>query len=129
MKGEEREAIIKYSYLQAKLETLLKEREEILERIEETEGTISSLNGIKKNIETFFSLGSGVYCKGEVTEENFLVNIGAKVFLELSKDGVIDILKRRIDALRKAINEIEDEIENIVSQQKKLEDVIRRVSK
>jgi prefoldin alpha subunit len=129
MKEEEREAIIQYSYLQARMEALLKEREEILERIKETESTISSLSELKKDIETLFSLESGVYCKGVVKEENFLVNIGARVFIELSKDGVIDILKKRLDALKKVMKELEDDIEIIISQQKKLEDIIRKVSK
>jgi prefoldin alpha subunit len=129
MKEEEREAIIQYSYLQARMEALLKEREKILDSIKETENTISSLSELKKDIETIFSLESGVYCKGVVKEENFLVNIGARVFLELSKDGVLDILKKRLDALKKVMKELEDDIEIIISQQKKLEDIIRKVGR
>jgi prefoldin alpha subunit len=129
MKEEEKEAIIQYSYLQARLEALLKEREKILEGIKETESTISSLSELKKDVETLFSLESGAYCKGVVTEEKFLVNIGARVFLELSKDSVLDILKKRLDALKKAMKELEDDIDIIISQQKKLEDIIRKVGR
>jgi prefoldin subunit 5 len=64
-----------------------------------------------------------------VKEENFLVNIGARVFIELSKDGVIDILKKRLDALKRAMKELEDDIDIIISQQKKLEDIIRKVGR
>ena len=129
MEEKEREAIIQYSHLQAKLEALLKEREEILEKIEEISDTISSLEELKENVDSLFSIGSGVYCKGKITEEKFLVNIGAGVLLELDKKKASEILNKRIDILRKATSEIDKEISNIVSQQERLAEVIRKVRK
>ncbi len=127
MEEKEREAIIRYSHLQTRLEALLKEREEILEKIEEMSDTVSSLEELKENADSLFSIGSGVYCKGKITEEKFLVNIGAGVLLELDKKKATEILNKRIDILRKATSEIDEEISNIVSQQERLADIIRRV--
>jgi len=129
MGEEEREAIIQYSNLQAKLEALLKEREEILEKIGEISDTISSLEGLKENVESLLSIGSGVYCKGKIIEEKFLVNIGAGVILELDKKKAIEILNRRINLLEEATREIDEEISNIVSKQERLAEVIRKVKK
>ncbi len=127
MEEKEREAVLLYSSLQARLEALLEEREKIVEKIEEMENTISSLEELKEGTDSLFSIGSGVYCKGKMTEERFLVNIGAGVILELDKNGAAEILRRRIDVLKEAIKEIEEEIGNILNQQKRIVESIRRV--
>jgi len=129
MEEREREAIIQYSNLQARLEALLKEREEIIEKIEEINDTLLSLEELKEGSDSLFSIGSGVYCKGNLKEERFLVNIGAGILLELDKKDAIEILNRRMDILKNATNEIEEEISNIVSQQEKLAENLRKVKK
>jgi prefoldin alpha subunit len=125
---ERKEMIIKYSELQAKLEALLKERNEILEKIEEIEDTLSSLEELKENVDSLFSVGSGVYCWGKVMKDRFLVSIGARVLVEVDKKDVVNILRKREDTLKSVIREIEKEIENIVSQQKKLAEGIKKGS-
>jgi prefoldin alpha subunit len=129
MEEKEREAIIQYSNLQARLEALLKEREEIIERIDEISDTILSLEELKEGEDSLFSIGSGVYCKANLKEERFLVNIGAGILLELDKKDAIEILNRRIEILKNAANEIEEEIPNIISQQEKLAEILRKVKK
>jgi len=129
MEEKEREALIQYSTLQARLEALLKEREEIIEKIEEISDTLSSLEELKEGLDSLFSIGSGVYCKGSLKEEKFLVNIGAGILLELDKKSVIEILNRRIEILKKATNEIEEEISNIISQQKRIAEALRKVKR
>jgi prefoldin alpha subunit len=129
MEESEREALIQYSSLQAKLEALLKEREEIVEKIEEISNTLSSLEELKEGLNSLFSIGSGVYCKGSLKEEKFLVNIGAGILLELDKKSTIEILSRRMEILRKATNEIEEEISSLISQQKRIAEALRKVKK
>ena len=129
MEESEKEALIQYSNLQARLEALLKEREEIIEKIEEISDTLSSLEELKEGLDSLFSIGSGAYCKGSLKEEKFLVNIGAGILLELDKKSVIEILNRRMEILKKATNEIEEEISNVISQQKRIAEALRKVKK
>ena len=129
MEESEKEALIQYSTLQVRLEALLKEREEIVEKIEEISDTLSSLEELKEGLDSLFSIGSGVYCKGSLKEEKFLVNIGAGILLELDKKSTIEILSRRMEMLKKATNEIEEEISNIISQQKRIAEALRKVKR
>jgi prefoldin alpha subunit len=122
---EKRKAIVEYSYLQARLEAFLKEREEVLQEIEEIEDTIDSIEECKKDIDSLFSIGGGVYCKGVMGEEKFLVNVGAGVFLELDKNGAREILERKREILEKAVERINKEIESIVSKQEKIAEKLR----
>jgi prefoldin alpha subunit len=122
---EKKKAIVEYSYLQARLEAFLKEREEMLEKIEEIEDTINSIEECKKDDALFFSVGSGVYCKGIVNEEKLIVNVGAGVLLELSKNEAIEILNKRKEILKNAAEEINKEIANIISRQERIAEKIK----
>ena len=123
---EKKKAIAEYANLQIRLEAFAKERDEILEKIEEIEDTISSVEEVKENLDSLFPIGSGVYCEGKVNEEKFLVNIGAGILLKLNKKEAVEILRRRIEILKKAIEEINKEMSNIISQQEKIANLINK---
>jgi prefoldin subunit 5 len=61
-------------------------------------------------------------------KERFLVSIGARILVELEKKDVVNILRKRENTLKSVIKEIEKEIENVVSQQKKLAEGIKKGS-
>ena len=123
---EKKRAIAEYANLQIRLETLAKERDEILEKIEEVEDTISSVEEVKDNLDSLFPIGNGVYCEGKVNEEKFLVNIGAGILLKLDKEKTIEILRKRIEILKKAIEEINEQMSNIILQQERIANLINK---
>jgi len=118
---EKKRAIAEYANLQIRLEAFVKERDEIFEKIEEIENTISSVEEVKENLDSLFPIGNGVYCEGKVNEEKFLVNIGAGILLKLDKKEAVEILRKRAEILKKAIEEINEQMSNIISQQEKLQ--------
>jgi prefoldin alpha subunit len=123
---EKKRAIAEYANLHIRLEALAKERDEILEKIEEIEDTISSVEEVKDNLDSLFPIGNGVYCEGKVNEEKFLVNIGAGILLKLDKEKTIEILRKRIEILKKAIEEINEQMSNIILQQERIANLINK---
>jgi prefoldin alpha subunit len=123
---EKKRAIAEYANLQIRLEAFAKERDEIFEKIEEIENTISSVEEVKENLDSLFPIGNGVYCEGKVNEEKFLVNIGAGILLKLDKKNTIEILRKRIEILKKAIEEINEQMSNIISQQERIANLINK---
>jgi prefoldin alpha subunit len=127
MSDEDNKRIVaEYVNLQIRLETLVKQREEIIEKIDEIENTILSIEEIKENLDSLFSIGTGVYCKGKISEEKFFVNIGAGILLKISKKEAIDILRERIEVLRKFVTEIDEKISNIISKQEEIAKIINK---
>jgi prefoldin alpha subunit len=123
---EKKRVIAEYANLQIRLEAFAKERDEIFEKIEEIENTISSLEEVKENLDSLFPIGSGVYCEVKVNEEKFLVNIGAGILLKLDKRETVEILRKRIEILKKAVEEINEQMSNIISQQERIANLINK---
>ena len=114
MEKEVREKVLMYRILEARYNSLIKQRELILQKILEISKTISSIKELEKSDEVLFSLGGEAYTIGKVTnKQKFLVEVGAGIVLEKNKEESINILSKRKNELEKGLKEIESELQKI----------------
>jgi len=94
--------------------------------------TISSLEELKKskeNVEGFSSLGSGAYVKITIqSTTNVIIGVGAGVFIEKSVDEAIDLLNKRLEAVKSNIVQLQKLIEELYSRVAALERKIAELS-
>ncbi len=112
---ELQEKILTYRILQARLESIVKERDLIANKIVELQTTITTVDEVKKSDgETLFPVGSEAYVSGKVTnKEKLIVEIGANVAMEKGFEEGKDILNKRKTELEKALGEIQKELSQI----------------
>lgn len=122
-----KEEIEKYATLQIKLESLLKQREELIERIEEIEESLEALEEVKENASSIFSIGSGAYCFGKIENSKILVNVGRNILVEMEKEEAKKILEKRRDAFYNLLQEVENQSLSLLSEQEKIAKKIRGV--
>lgn len=126
MEEDKRKALAeRYTYLQIILENFIKQRELILKNLEEIEETLEAIQNLKKEMEVIFSIGGNVFGFGKITSDKFLVNVGYNVGVEFEKNKALEILERNKDSLIKNLNEIEENINKIVSEQQKILNLIQ----
>jgi|YelNatPaOPRAMG01_1025707.scaffolds.fasta_scaffold13231_4 prefoldin alpha subunit len=108
---ELQEKVLAHRILEVRLNALLKNRDQMVARLNEIENTIESINEIKKNDGFLFPLGSDTYVFGNVTnKEKLVVEMGAGVAFEKTFDSAIEILKKKKSELEKLISETQEEI-------------------
>ncbi|MHA1865271.1 MAG: prefoldin subunit alpha [Candidatus Heimdallarchaeaceae archaeon] len=102
--------VITYKILEARLDSLLKQRDAIIKEIMELRSTIESIEAMEKADKLIFSLGSNAYATGKILEkEKIIVEIGAGIALEKNRKEGEKFLKKRIDELNSALKNIEEE--------------------
>ena len=110
------EKILQYRILESRIETLNKQLNLILNKMNELEQTKNGLKELEKCKQLNFSLGSEVYVKGEVTDKKkVFVGIGANIFIEKTFEEATQILKKRKEELEKIAQQIQNEISNLLS--------------
>lgn len=101
-----------YRTLEARLEALAKQRDMVNAKLAEIISTISSIDEMEKNKENvLFKLGGEAYAHGNIADkENILVDIGAGIILEKSRqDGKI-LLNKRKEEMENILKEIQNNI-------------------
>jgi len=114
---ELQEKILTYRILQARLESVIKQRDLILNKIFELENTLAGLEEVEKTEEeTLFPLGSDAYvfCK-PTNKEKLIVEIGANIALEKTFEEGKGTLNKRKAELEKALTETQSEISQLSS--------------
>lgn len=109
---ELQEKILSYRILQSRLESLIRGRELIANKIVEIESTLASIDEFVNSKEKIlFSLGSETYVFGEVNEkEKLIVGVGAGIALEKTMDEGKNTLNKRKTELEKIILDIQKEV-------------------
>ncbi|MGC8812739.1 MAG: prefoldin subunit alpha, partial [Candidatus Aenigmatarchaeota archaeon] len=93
---EFQEKILVYRLLEARLNSLMKEREMLLTKLVEIQTTIQSIEEIKKNDEILFGIGSEAYAFGRIKEKGkFIVEVGGEVALEKTTEEAKKTLEKR----------------------------------
>ncbi|MCS7109674.1 MAG: prefoldin subunit alpha [Candidatus Micrarchaeota archaeon] len=92
--------------------------------------TIEALRNIKENNTSLFSIGSGIFVRGELKQANkVLVNVGANIFIENSVEDTIKFLEEKKKELEEAKNELIKSMETIASRLKEIDIEARRIMK
>lgn len=92
-------------------EILKKEYEIIVQRLIEYTLIKNLLTEIKKQEETYIHIGGMIFAKGKILDDqNFLVNIGENVYIEKSRDELLNIISNIISQLERRKKEIEEEL-------------------
>ncbi|MEM5843682.1 MAG: prefoldin subunit alpha [Candidatus Aenigmatarchaeota archaeon] len=113
-KKELQEKILVYRLLEARLNSLLKERELLIAKIVEIQTTLQSIEEIKKSEEVLFALGSEAYAFGKIKEKDkIIVEVGSNIALEKNFDDAKKTLEKRRVEIEKTLNDAEKEINEI----------------
>jgi len=108
-----REKILFYHALQERLETLLKERQVVLSKINELQTTLRNIEELKRNKKVLFSIGSNAFVPGKVLEKGkLIVEVGANIALKKSFDEGREIIEKRIEQANKVLRDLEEGIRN-----------------
>ncbi len=129
MQKEIEEKVINLRILEAKLNSLLKQREIILNKILEIDSTLSGIdeiqNGDKKIL---FPIGSGVYIPGKVHEKKMIVEIGSNIALQKNAEETKNFLKKRKEELQNTLGSIQKEILEVSQLTDTLHEEIQKLS-
>jgi len=105
------EKILAHRILEVRLGALLKNRDQMIAKLNEIENTIEGINEIRKSDKFLFSLGSDTYVFGNVTnKEKLVVEMGAGVAFEKTFDSAVETLKKKKNELEKLVAETQEEI-------------------
>ena len=108
------ERIIAYRVLEARLNSLVKQRDLLSSKLAEVRSTLESIEEIEKSEEVLFPLASGAYTLGKIIDKQKIVlSIGANIALEKSLIEAKKFLNERKDEIEKALTQINKEISQI----------------
>ncbi len=121
------ERIMTYRILESRLDSMLKQRELIANKIVEIQTTLESVDEIQNSKEEIlFPVGSEAYTFGKATEKGkIIVEIGANVALEKTVDEGKQILLRRQKELENVLQEMQKNISGISTTMLKLQTEIQ----
>lgn len=125
---ELQEKILSYRIFQSRLDSLLKQRELIVNKMMELQSSLDSISEIEKTDAGLFPLGGDAHVFGKITnKEKMIVEIGANVALEKSFEEGKSTLKKRKDELEKGLNETQGEIQDLSVAIGQLEPAIQKL--
>lgn len=109
---ELQDKIVGYRILEARLDSLVKQRDTLAHKLVEIQTTISSIDEIEKSSEDIlFPIGSEAYTFGKVVDKKkMIVEIGANVALEKTIEESRGILKKRMEEIEKLIADLQKDV-------------------
>jgi prefoldin alpha subunit len=112
---ELQEKILTYRILEARLESLLKQRDMLVSKLMEIQTTAVSIDEIEKSKEEIlFPIGAETYTFGKVIDKKrMIVEIGANVALEKTVEEGRQTLSKRKEEMENALNALQREIARI----------------
>lgn len=125
---ELQEKLITYRLIEARIESLLKQREILIKTLMELENTIEGIEELeKKSEDLLFSIGSQTYMPARIIEKNkLIVEIGANVALEKSLEDGKKILEKRREEIEKSVESIETAINQLSSKLKEIDEEVKK---
>jgi prefoldin alpha subunit len=127
-KKEFQEKLLLYQLLENKINSLMKRRDLVLNKIMEIGTTISSLEELDKNKgeDILFPLGSNTFIPGTIKKkEKVIVELGANVAVEKDIEKTKEILQVGKNNLQTSLQTIEKELITSSREMAKLEPEIR----
>ena len=116
------ENILKLRFLEQQANELEEKIKLVNQKISEFEILEISLNKIKnsENKEILASVGEGIFTKTKLQEKKFIINVGAKIFLEKNPEEANEIVEKRIKELEEVKGHLLMNIETISKEMEKL---------
>jgi prefoldin alpha subunit len=125
---ELQEKLLTYRILEARLNSLLKQREMILNKLAEIQSTLASIDEIEKSDNVLFSIGSEAYTLGKIIDKkNLIVEVGANVALEKTIEEGKETLNKRRSELESGLNSVQKEMIEISVAMEKLGPEIQKL--
>jgi len=126
---ELQEKVLAYRLLESRIDSLLKQREFLANKLVELHATLESVDEIEKSKEdVLFPLGGAAYTFGKVTDKNkMLVEVGAGVALEKNFTEARDILNERKNDIENALTTIQRNIQETSESLQVLEPQIQQI--
>jgi prefoldin alpha subunit len=116
---ELQEKILTYRILEARFDSLLKQRDMIANKLVEIQSTLASIDEIEKSEEILFPIGAEAYTPGKITDKKkLIVEIGASIAMEKTIEEGKEILNKRKTELENSLNNMQKdmiEISNAMS--------------
>lgn len=132
MAGEKelQEKIIAYRVVEARIESLLRQREALANKLMEIETTLRSIDEVERtDSNLLFSPGSEVHFAGKITDKkNVIVEIGANTALEKTFEEGKEILKKRKAGIENLIINIEKNLLQLSSSLQELESQLNEMA-
>lgn len=107
-KRELQEKVTTYRALESRFGAFIKQRDLFISKLSEIQTTLNSMEEIEKGKEEIlFPLGSEAYAFGKVVEKKrMIIEIGAGIALEKTPAEGMEILKKRMEEIEKALNSV-----------------------
>ncbi|OGM93011.1 prefoldin subunit alpha [Candidatus Wolfebacteria bacterium RIFCSPLOWO2_01_FULL_47_17b] len=123
------EKLIAYRVLEARIDSLLKQRELLANKLVEIQTTLESIDEIEKSKdEIIFPLGSNAYMFGRaVDKDKIIVEVGAGIALEKNVTEARDILNKRKGGMENALTTLQRNIQEASDTMQTLEPEIQEM--
>lgn len=74
------------------------------------ETSLVEMRDIKKDVDMFSSLGSGIFVNSKIVDnENVLVNVGAGIIVKKSVSEAVNLVKSQIETISKSLESIKEQ--------------------
>jgi len=123
------EKVLAYRILESRIDSLLKHREFLANKLVEVQTTLESIDEIEKSKEDIlFPLGSAAYTFGRIVDNNkMIVEVGAGVALEKNLTEARDVLNERKNDVENALTTIQRNIQEASESLQVLEPEIQQI--
>ncbi len=99
-----------YELLKERIKELMKEKAEIDETVMKLTMTYEAIEELKKGARKMFAPLGSAFVPVEIAGNEVMVSIGANIAITTSHDDALRILGQRLEALKKASKEFNEEI-------------------
>jgi prefoldin alpha subunit len=120
-------------YMEQHLQTLNSQFEQMEERyleISTLKASIDELSSADKDSEVLVPISNGIFLKAKIEKKDlFLVNAGSNIVVEKNAKSTIELLTEQSEQIANYRNNIYEQIQNITSQMRLIEDEIATLQK
>jgi prefoldin alpha subunit len=129
-KRELEERLVAYRLLQARLTSLLRQRDVLASQLLELQTSLTSIDEVEKSrADILFRMGSGAWTCGRiVSKKKLIIEVGAGIALEKSAADAKLILRRRVGEIQRALALIQQNVAQTTIELERLGPEIRRLA-
>lgn len=110
----EQHAILQIRQLEEQAGQIQARMSQMIQMMTEHQVTSEALKNLKKESETFSSIGAGVYAKTKVTDDKtVLVTVGNGIVLEHTIDNAQEHLQKNLESAQEELQKLQQALEQI----------------